>query len=143
MLVALEKSMLGTSFTFQRRRYLFDPEDQTFHKVRCKTDYPLSFFGRWTGFSSTSQVSDAQVRRAGRSAKAEARRCREKMTVCVLPIGAVREEQVRDRSAGVWGAVQAAAAVALHHLPAFLRDSVVPGLVLAVLGLHALHDLLL
>lgn len=30
-------------------------------QVRCKSDYPLSFFFRWRGFSSNAEVKDAQV----------------------------------------------------------------------------------
>lgn len=61
-LLPLEKGGLGTVFTCQRRKYLYRPEDETFHKVRCKVDYPLAFFLRWRGFASDAEVADAQER---------------------------------------------------------------------------------
>lgn len=60
-LLPLEKGGLGTCFTMQRRKYLYDPADKTFHKVRCKVDWPLGFFSRWKGFASDAEVADAQV----------------------------------------------------------------------------------
>ena len=32
-LIALEKTGLGTSFTLHRRKYIYEPMDETFHKV--------------------------------------------------------------------------------------------------------------
>jgi hypothetical protein len=60
--IPVEKSSLGTSFTFQRRRYIYSYDDDTFHKVRCKVDIPVPFFFRWKGFSCNAEVADAQVR---------------------------------------------------------------------------------
>lgn len=61
-LLPLEKGGLGTLFVCTRRKYLYRPEDETFHKVRCTVDYPLGFFLRWRGFASDAGVADAQER---------------------------------------------------------------------------------
>ena len=61
-LLVLEKGGLGTWFTLQRRKYLYDFKEGLFRKVRCKVDWPLEFFGRWRGFASDAEVMDAQER---------------------------------------------------------------------------------
>jgi len=66
-LIPMDKNTsLGSVFTFQRRKYIYDSNTDTFTKVRCKVDLPMSFFFQWRGFSSDTDVIDAQVQRGKR-----------------------------------------------------------------------------
>lgn len=36
-------------FEFHRRKYVYDADSDTFHKVRCRVDYPERHYDSWTG----------------------------------------------------------------------------------------------
>lgn len=40
---------------------MYDPAENTFQKIRCKTDLPMSFFFKWKGFNNKEEVEDALV----------------------------------------------------------------------------------
>ena len=50
-------SGLGIYFLYQRRKYLYDPMENTFVKVKCKTNYPYGYFKNWSGFMKETDVS--------------------------------------------------------------------------------------
>lgn len=61
MLVPLEPSVLGPTFEFHRRKYVFDQQSDVFVKVRCRVDRPLSFYRRWRGLPTESAVESARL----------------------------------------------------------------------------------
>lgn len=50
-LVVLEKNETQGEqfFEFHRRKYVYDADSETFHKVRCRVNYPESHYEAWTG----------------------------------------------------------------------------------------------
>ena len=49
-LVPLQKNETGEQFfEFHRRKYVYDSDSETFHKVRCRVNYPESHYEAWTG----------------------------------------------------------------------------------------------
>jgi len=53
---------LGMTFEYHRRRYVYDKENQQWTKIRCRTDFPLSFLETWTGFPAPHQLVAGQIR---------------------------------------------------------------------------------
>mmetsp|Transcript_13694 Transcript_13694/g.21164 ORF Transcript_13694/g.21164 Transcript_13694/m.21164 type:complete len:1551 (-) Transcript_13694:1328-5980(-) len=53
---------LGMTFEYHRRRYILDMDSQTWTKIRCRSDIPLPFFGKWNGFASEEQILGALLR---------------------------------------------------------------------------------
>lgn len=53
---------LGMTFEYHRRRYVLDFDSKSWTKIRCRTDIPLSFFGKWNGFTSQEQTLGALLR---------------------------------------------------------------------------------
>lgn len=53
---------LGMTFEYHRRRYVYQPEDGTWSKIRCRTDFSLPFLSSWTGFASVHQLLTGQIR---------------------------------------------------------------------------------
>ena len=53
---------LGMTFEYHRRRYVFDPEQQHWTKIRCRTDFPMKFLETWTGFPAAHQLVAGQIR---------------------------------------------------------------------------------
>jgi hypothetical protein len=53
---------LGMTFEYHRRRYVYQPEDGTWSKIRCRTDFSLPFLETWTGFASVHQLLTGQIR---------------------------------------------------------------------------------
>eukprot|EP00980_Cylindrotheca_fusiformis_P025323 scaffold13478_cov132-Cylindrotheca_fusiformis.AAC.16 len=63
MLVTIEYyPTLGMTFEYHRRRYIFDADSSTWTKVRCRTDFPLTFLETWTGFDSDHHLISGQIR---------------------------------------------------------------------------------
>jgi len=53
---------LGTTFTFHRRKYQWDPRKNSFEKIRCRTDLPMSTFKECVGWESVVKLDLAQAR---------------------------------------------------------------------------------
>jgi len=53
---------LGMTFEYHRRRYVYVPEQSVWSKIRCRTDFKLSFVDNWSGFSSPERVVASQIR---------------------------------------------------------------------------------
>jgi hypothetical protein len=53
---------LGMTFEYHRRRYVYQPEDSTWSKIRCRTDFNVDFLETWTGFASVHQLLTGQIR---------------------------------------------------------------------------------
>ncbi len=53
---------LGLTFEHHRRRYTYTEANGQWTKIRCKTDMPTMFFGDWTGFSQSTQITASQIR---------------------------------------------------------------------------------
>jgi hypothetical protein len=53
---------LGMTFEYHRRRYVYMPEDSTWSKIRCRTDFNVEFLETWTGFASVHQLLTGQIR---------------------------------------------------------------------------------
>ena len=54
--------ILGMTFEYHRRRYVLDLEEQSWTKIRCRTDIPLSFLESWKGFKEDDQILGATLR---------------------------------------------------------------------------------
>ena len=61
MLVAVEPSPLGPAFEFHRRKYVYDQRSETFVKIRCRVDRPLSFYRNWRGLPTEAAVESARL----------------------------------------------------------------------------------
>lgn len=61
LLVPVEPSPLGPAFEFHRRKYVYDRRSETFVKIRCRVDRPLSFFKRWRGLPTEDAVESARL----------------------------------------------------------------------------------
>lgn len=61
MLVPVEPSPLGPAFEFHRRKYVYDQRSESFVKIRCRVDRPLSFYRRWRGLPSEEAVESARL----------------------------------------------------------------------------------
>jgi len=53
---------IGITFEYHRRRYYYDYESNTFIKIRCNTEMPLTFFKEWSGISSQDQLDSSNIR---------------------------------------------------------------------------------
>jgi len=53
---------LGCTFEYHRRRYIWNPEDLEWEKVRNRTDMSLSLFSRWKGFKDEETKERARIR---------------------------------------------------------------------------------
>jgi len=53
---------LGMTFEYHRRRYVLDMDSSSWTKIRCRTNIPLTFFGKWKGFVSDEQTLGALLR---------------------------------------------------------------------------------
>jgi hypothetical protein len=53
---------LGMTFEYHRRRYIYDADLATWTKVRCRTDFPLTFLETWTGFESDHHLISGSIR---------------------------------------------------------------------------------
>mmetsp|Transcript_6291 Transcript_6291/g.9492 ORF Transcript_6291/g.9492 Transcript_6291/m.9492 type:complete len:1517 (+) Transcript_6291:72-4622(+) len=51
-LVELQRVDNSTFMEFHRRKYIYDPKQDSFVKVRCRVNYPLRHFIRWGGIPS-------------------------------------------------------------------------------------------
>jgi manganese-transporting P-type ATPase len=54
--------ILGMTFEYHRRRYVFNFEEKAWIKIRCRTDIPLSFLDTWNGFKDSDQTYLASLR---------------------------------------------------------------------------------
>jgi cation-transporting ATPase 13A1 len=54
--------ILGMTFEYHRRRYVFDRDELAFSKIRCRTDIPLGFLDTWKGFKDDDQILVATLR---------------------------------------------------------------------------------
>lgn len=61
MLVPVEASALGPAFEFHRRKYVYDQRTESFVKIRCRVDRPLSFYRKWRGLSTEAAVESARL----------------------------------------------------------------------------------
>lgn len=61
VLVPVEPSPLGPAFEFHRRKYVYDQRSETFVKIRCRVDRPLSFYRRWRGLPTEAAVESARL----------------------------------------------------------------------------------
>jgi len=63
VLVPLEYfPLLGMTFEFHRRRYVYDSEEGVWSKVRCRTTLPLDNLASYEGLVSTNRILFHQVR---------------------------------------------------------------------------------
>lgn len=63
VLVSLEYyPILGMTFEYHRRRYIYDSDSSNWTKVRCRTDFPVTFLETWTGFESDHHLISGQIR---------------------------------------------------------------------------------
>ena len=53
---------LGLTFTYHRRRYVYNNATSTWTKIRCQTNMETSFFNTWDGFTNDDQITASQVR---------------------------------------------------------------------------------
>lgn len=61
LLVPVEASPLGPAFEFHRRKYVYDQRSETFVKIRCRVDRPLSFYRKWRGLPTEAAVESARL----------------------------------------------------------------------------------
>lgn len=61
LLVPVQASPLGPAFEFHRRKYVYDERSQTFVKIRCRVDRPLSFYRKWRGLPTEAAVESARL----------------------------------------------------------------------------------
>lgn len=54
--------ILGMTFQFHRRTYVYDPEQQIWCKIRCRTDLELELFQQWKGLDSELRVVTGKIR---------------------------------------------------------------------------------
>jgi hypothetical protein len=54
--------IMGMTFEYHRRRYIYDSDSGAWTKVRCRTDIPLSFLETWKGFVSDHHLISGQIR---------------------------------------------------------------------------------
>lgn len=54
--------ILGMTFEYHRRRYIYDSDSASWTKIRCRTDVPLTFLESWTGFESDHHLISGQIR---------------------------------------------------------------------------------
>jgi hypothetical protein len=54
--------VMGMTFEYHRRRYVYDFEEKAWIKIRCRTDIPLSFLDTWKGFKDNDQAYLASLR---------------------------------------------------------------------------------
>mmetsp|Transcript_26285 Transcript_26285/g.30249 ORF Transcript_26285/g.30249 Transcript_26285/m.30249 type:complete len:1611 (-) Transcript_26285:174-5006(-) len=57
----LYRPTLGATVTYHRRQYVYNPQSQTWCKIRCRTDMPLPFFSTWVGHA-LSTLLPAEIR---------------------------------------------------------------------------------
>ncbi len=53
---------LGLTFTYHRRRYVYNQSTSTWIKIRCQTNMETTFFNSWNGFTNFDQITASQVR---------------------------------------------------------------------------------
>ena len=53
---------LGLTFEYHRRRYTYDPNNDIWTKIRCRTTMPTTFFSTWEGFEETHQITASEIR---------------------------------------------------------------------------------
>ncbi len=53
---------LGLTFTYHRRRYVYNNATSTWTKIRCQTSMETTFFNSWNGFTNFDQITASQVR---------------------------------------------------------------------------------
>ena len=53
---------LGLTFTYHRRRYVFNNATSIWTKIRCQTKMETTFFDSWNGFTNLDQITASQVR---------------------------------------------------------------------------------
>lgn len=61
LLVPVEPSPLGPTFEFHRRKYVYDQRAESFVKIRCRVDRPLSFYRRSRGLPTEDAVDSARI----------------------------------------------------------------------------------
>ncbi|CAM9156199.1 unnamed protein product [Chrysoparadoxa australica] len=61
LLVPIERTMLGACFEFHRRTYVYNAESDSFVKIRCPTNMPLSFFLAWRGLQGETAIDQART----------------------------------------------------------------------------------
>jgi manganese-transporting P-type ATPase len=54
--------VLGMTFEYHRRRYCFNVETQTWNKIRCRTNFPITFLCNWIGFPAQPAIVSGQIR---------------------------------------------------------------------------------
>lgn len=63
VLVPLEYyPVLGMTFEYHRRRYVYDTKQALWSKIRCHTKFPLNILDDWKGISSPQNVVASQIR---------------------------------------------------------------------------------
>ena len=53
---------LGLTFEYHRRRYTYDPNNDIWTKIRCRTTMPTTFFSTWEGFEKSHQITASEIR---------------------------------------------------------------------------------
>ena len=53
---------LGMTFEYHRRRYVYDPDNSVWRKIRCCTDFSMNFLETWRGFDSDMHLISGQIR---------------------------------------------------------------------------------
>lgn len=53
---------LGMTFEYHRRRYVYDADNSTWTKIRCRTAFSCDFLETWTGFDSDMHLVSGQIR---------------------------------------------------------------------------------
>jgi manganese-transporting P-type ATPase len=54
--------VLGMTFEYNRRRYYYSVETQTWNKIRCRTNFPITFLCNWSGFPAKEELISGQIR---------------------------------------------------------------------------------
>jgi manganese-transporting P-type ATPase len=54
--------VLGMTFEYNRRRYYYNAETQTWNKIRCRTNFPITFLCNWNGFPAKEELVSGQIR---------------------------------------------------------------------------------
>mmetsp|Transcript_36366 Transcript_36366/g.87831 ORF Transcript_36366/g.87831 Transcript_36366/m.87831 type:complete len:1595 (+) Transcript_36366:153-4937(+) len=53
---------LGMTFEYHRRRYVYDYDSSMWTKIRCKTNFPMDFLTKWSGFDSDMHLVSGEIR---------------------------------------------------------------------------------
>ncbi|OEU20754.1 P-type ATPase [Fragilariopsis cylindrus CCMP1102] len=53
---------LGMTFEYHRRRYVYDADNSTWTKIRCRTAFSCDFLETWAGFDSDMHLVSGQIR---------------------------------------------------------------------------------